>query len=241
MVKYFLFNFSAICAITRPSFALVVGLIGGLIACASSNLLTRLRIDDPVGCVPVHFCSGVWSLIAVALFIEVNESGGYTSQPAKHFHGRWKLLGAQVALSVSCGLWSACVTLILLTSINLLVPVRMSLQDELKGSDVCEHGIPPQEECRDRSAYGSRALPRPDRADQNSGRQSGNSNSSVSNQGTAERSCTLSDTVNETDGKEDAVVRSCSSVSQEQHSSIASRENKQKTNPQFNRGFSTSF
>ncbi|XP_028400150.1 putative ammonium transporter 3 [Dendronephthya gigantea] len=234
---------TAVCAITRPSFALVVGLVGGLVACASSNILARLHIDDPVGCVPVHLCSGVWSLIAVALFLEVDESGSYTSRPAKLFQGRWMLLGAQVALTVSCGLWSACITLILLTSINALIPVRMSLQDELKGSDMCEHGIALQEECRGRSAYGSRAVPRTDWAVQNSVQENGpeDSNSSISNQSMAEQGSTISETVNEAEGKEGAFVRSRSRVSEEQNPSVASCDDHEETNEQFNQGFSISF
>ena len=44
--------------------------MGALIACPGCALLDRLRIDDPVGCVPIHLFASVWGLLAVALFAE---------------------------------------------------------------------------------------------------------------------------------------------------------------------------
>ena len=56
------------CTVCPPKFALVIGLIGGCIACGGVELLNKLKIDDPVGVVPVHFFCGVWSLVAAGLF-----------------------------------------------------------------------------------------------------------------------------------------------------------------------------
>jgi len=62
----------AICSIARPWEALVISLIGALIACSGCQMLQKLKIDDPVGCVPVHAFAGIWGLIAVGLFAEVS-------------------------------------------------------------------------------------------------------------------------------------------------------------------------
>ncbi|XP_046852552.1 putative ammonium transporter 3 [Xenia sp. Carnegie-2017] len=132
---------TAICAVTRPSFALIIGLIGGLTACVSCNILERLHIDDPVSCVPVHFCSGSWSLIAVPFFLEQDKSGNFSSHLFEESYGRWKLLGVQALMIIASTLWSAFMTIIILVTINYIYPIRMSLEDELKGSDLCEHGI----------------------------------------------------------------------------------------------------
>ena len=97
----------------------------------------------------------------------------------------WKLLGAQAVLTVVSCAWSACITLLLLTSINIVIPIRMSLEDELKGSDACEHGISLSgsfKETRESSAYGTRASLRTQWVDQNSLNQASGSSPASSNQ-----------------------------------------------------------
>lgn len=126
---------------TRPSYALVIGMVGGLIACSGCKLLKRLQIDDPVGCVPVHFFSGVWSLISVAFFLEKDPSRHFSAEVGILNGGRWYLFGVQIALVVSASLWSGCVTLIILIGINRVIPVRLSFEQEIKGADESEHGI----------------------------------------------------------------------------------------------------
>ncbi len=66
------------CTICPPKFALVIGLIGGCIACGGVELLNMLKIDDPVGVVPVHFFCGVWSLVAAGLFAKTEDSNRTT-------------------------------------------------------------------------------------------------------------------------------------------------------------------
>ncbi|CAB4000408.1 ammonium transporter 3, partial [Paramuricea clavata] len=233
---------TAICAITRPSYALVIGAIGSLVACTSCKILERLRIDDPVGCVPVHLCSGAWSLIAVAFFLEKDKSGKFSSHYVMVHNGRWNLLGAQVALTIASCLWSACVTLILLASINLVVPIRMSLEDELKGSDRCEHGIilpGTFENTTEHSAYGTRTFSRKDWENQNSSNQAGTSNSSASGPGS-----TASDMTNEHEcenGGDLEIHRSRLCISEEPKLSIVADNDNQQTNGQSNVGFNTDF
>ena len=138
-----------------------MGMIGGLTACISCNILERLHIDDPVGCVPVHVCAGYWSLIAVPFFLEQDKSGNFSSHLFEESYGRWKLLGVQFLMIISSTLWSAFITLIILVTINYICPIRMSLEDELKGSDICEHDILMSdmfETRRPHSAFGSRKV-----------------------------------------------------------------------------------
>ena len=39
---------------------MIIGAIGGLLAIACTELIERLKIDDPVGAVPVHGACGIW-------------------------------------------------------------------------------------------------------------------------------------------------------------------------------------
>lgn len=112
-----------------------------MIACLGCVLLRRLKIDDPVGCVPVHFFSGAWSLIAVAAFAEEDLVKYVDINRDALVESRWKLLGVQTALLVCCSAWAASVTLLLFFVINKFIAVRMSVQEEMQGADSLEHGI----------------------------------------------------------------------------------------------------
>ena len=58
------------CAFVNATGAVAIGLIAGVIVCLASFLLERLRIDDPVGAVPVHFFNGIWGLLSVGIFAD---------------------------------------------------------------------------------------------------------------------------------------------------------------------------
>jgi len=46
--------------VVRPWEALIIGIIGGLIAIGAAELIERLKIDDPVSAVSVHGACGIW-------------------------------------------------------------------------------------------------------------------------------------------------------------------------------------
>jgi len=56
------------CAVVEPWAAVVIGIVSAWVYICFSSLLVKLRIDDAVDAVPVHFGSGLWGLIAVGLF-----------------------------------------------------------------------------------------------------------------------------------------------------------------------------
>lgn len=113
-----------------------------MLACLGCALLDRLKIDDPVGCVPTHGFAGIWGLIAVSLFAEVDTLGNRFSNDHGVFKGGpWKLLGVQLVLIVSVGSWAAVMTFLELFLVDKVFPLRMSLEDEMIGADKTEHGI----------------------------------------------------------------------------------------------------
>jgi ammonium transporter, Amt family len=63
-----LVGITAGCGFVEPWAGIVIGGIAGIIYIASSNLLLRLRIDDAVNGIPVHFFCGSWGLLAVGFF-----------------------------------------------------------------------------------------------------------------------------------------------------------------------------
>ena len=56
---------AGICTICKPWESLLIGGLGAAFATTTDLILYRLRVDDPVGVVPVHFICGAWGLLAV--------------------------------------------------------------------------------------------------------------------------------------------------------------------------------
>ena len=53
--------------ITEHYWAVIIGLIGGIVCTAGLKLLEKLRIDDVVGAVPAHLFAGIWGTLAVCI------------------------------------------------------------------------------------------------------------------------------------------------------------------------------
>ncbi|KXJ26494.1 putative ammonium transporter 3 [Exaiptasia diaphana] len=141
-----LVGITAICAVARPWESLIIGFIGGLISCTGSTLLLKLRIDDPVGCVPTHLFASVWGMVAVGLFVEKDSLENLSENYGVFKGGSWKMVGVQVLGVVAVSLWAATITIILLLLVNQIIPLRMPLEMELEGADKWEHGIGEEED-----------------------------------------------------------------------------------------------
>ena len=63
---------TAPCAFVSPAAAVLIGTIGGVIACLATVLLEKLKIDDAVGAAPVHLFGGAWGVLAVGIFANGN-------------------------------------------------------------------------------------------------------------------------------------------------------------------------
>ena len=145
---------AAICSLARPWEAIIIGALGALIACPGCALLERLRIDDPVGCVPTHGLAGIWGLISVALFAEKDILEKRFSDEFGIFKGGpWRFLGVQMLMVVAVSAWSAVTTFVELLFVDKLLGLRMTLEDELLGADKVEHGIEDHEPSLQSSYY----------------------------------------------------------------------------------------
>jgi len=58
------------CSTVQPWAAIIIGSIGGWVYMGFSKLLIKLRIDDAVDAIPVHFANGLWGVFAVGLFAD---------------------------------------------------------------------------------------------------------------------------------------------------------------------------
>ncbi|MGN7613172.1 ammonium transporter [Magnetococcales bacterium HHB-1] len=127
-----LVGITAGCATVETGGALWVGLTSGIVVyLAELFILHGLKIDDPVGVVPVHGFCGAWGTIALALFApESNLPTG----------NMWEQLQVQALGAGMAFLWGFGCGLILFGLFNTFGRLRVSEQDELQGLNVAEHG-----------------------------------------------------------------------------------------------------
>merc|ERR1712178_579665 len=59
---------TAPCSNVESGSAVLIGLLGGFLVVGSSNVIKKLKIDDPVDAFSVHGACGIWGCLAAALF-----------------------------------------------------------------------------------------------------------------------------------------------------------------------------
>lgn len=137
-----LVSVTASCAAIRPWEAIIIGAVGAMLTLACGPIMNFLKIDDPVGAFVVHGIGGVWGMIAVGLFVDIDTIEDVTRGRAGLFHGGgFYLLGVQLLAIVAIFAWSGITSFITLWIIRRAIGLRMSEHDEKLGADFIEHGI----------------------------------------------------------------------------------------------------
>jgi Amt family ammonium transporter len=140
---------TAPCDVTDCLGAIIIGAVAGVLVVFGVWLLDyKLRIDDPVGAVAVHFMNGVWGTIAVGLFA-TNTAPGYSiadkngvEMVGLFYGGGFKLLGLQLLGVVTVMAWAAVTITITFFAIRAIFGLRVSEEEETIGLDEMEHGLP---------------------------------------------------------------------------------------------------
>ena len=115
-----------------PWAAVVIGAIAAPVMYGSVLFVERvLKIDDPVGAISVHGVTGLWGLLAVAIFAN---DGGLVG-------GSAALLGPQLVSIVVVAAWSLGTGFALFYLLKFTMGVRVSAAEEAEGLDISEHGI----------------------------------------------------------------------------------------------------
>ena len=128
---------TAPCASVSLGSSLVIGMVAGVLVVFGVVWLNRLRIDDPVGAVPVHGLCGIWGTLAVGIF--GTEAFGAPRDGLLH-GGGFDQLGIQ-ALGVAAVVGFTAISMwIVFSVIKSVVGLRVSRETELRGLDVDEHG-----------------------------------------------------------------------------------------------------
>ncbi len=140
---------TASCDVTDAKGAFVIGIVAGLLVVFGVWLLDyKLHIDDPVGAVAVHMMNGIWGTIAVGLFATSKAPGyaiamenGAIKAEGLFYGGGFTQLGLQLLGFVTVAAWAVvCMTIVFL-AIKATIGLRASKEEEIKGLDICEHGL----------------------------------------------------------------------------------------------------
>ena len=108
------------------SSAVIIGVVAGALVVGSVIFIdSKLRIDDPVGAISVHLVCGIWGTLAVGIF-SMNSDHSFSTQ----------LLGVAAYGAVA---FSG--ALVIFGILKLVVGIRVSEEEELKGLDMAEHAM----------------------------------------------------------------------------------------------------
>jgi len=110
--------------VTVP-YAMLIGLIAGILIPFSISFFDKLKLDDPVGATSVHLVCGIWGTLAVALFGNYDDGVGELSD---------QLIGI-----AAIGAFTFTFAFIAFAILKYTVGIRVPQEEEVKGLDIGEH------------------------------------------------------------------------------------------------------
>ena len=130
------------CDAVSPVGAAIIGIAAGLVLPISVNFFDSvLKIDDPVGAISVHGVCGAMGTILTGLLAV---DGG------TFYGGGFHFFLIQCLGVAATALWAAVMITVVFLILKSTIGLRVSAEEELKGLDITEHGLP--------SAYGGFAF-----------------------------------------------------------------------------------
>jgi ammonium transporter, Amt family len=136
------------CYWVSPVGAILLGAVGGIVVVLGVELLEYLRIDDPIGAVPVHGMCGIWGTLSLGLFAcgkygVTGPTAADNSAPLTglFYGGGWTLLAAQAIGSLIVTAATFGVALAVMYLVKATGTLRVSAEGEQYGLDLHEHGI----------------------------------------------------------------------------------------------------
>merc|ERR1719191_1838978 len=141
-----LVSVTAPCSNVESGSAVLIGLLGGFLVVGSSNLIKKLKIDDPVDAFSVHGACGIWGCLAAALFdfgsgTEKHHGWGGFSATSYEEDGKVQYMttrdaiGANLAEIAFVVVWSGGLSLIILGALKAAKLLRVDEETERSGMD----------------------------------------------------------------------------------------------------------
>ena len=106
--------------------SIVIGIIAGILIVLGVGFVDKLKLDDPVGAIPVHLICGIWGTLAVGIFGEM---------------ASLEQLGKQAIGVVAIAAFCITFAFIILIILKKTVGIRVSEEEEQDGLDIHEHGM----------------------------------------------------------------------------------------------------
>ena len=106
--------------------SIVIGIIAGILIVLGVGFVDKLKLDDPVGAIPVHLICGIWGTLAVGIFGEM---------------AGWEQLGKQAIGVLAIAAFCITFAFIILIILKKTVGIRVSEDEEQDGLDIHEHGM----------------------------------------------------------------------------------------------------
>jgi Amt family ammonium transporter len=136
------------CYWVSPTGAILLGGVAGVLVVVGVELLEWLRIDDPIGAVPVHGLCGIWGTLSLGLFAcgKYGSTGPVAPDNSAAlkgllYGGGTQLLTAQALGSLIIATTTFAVAYAVMYLVNATGTLRVSREGELYGLDLHEHGI----------------------------------------------------------------------------------------------------
>ena len=136
------------CYWVSPVGAFFIGAFAAFVVVYGLDLLEYLRIDDPIGAVPVHMMAGMWGTMSLGLFA-VGSYGAATATGADtssvvtglFYGGGGHTLWVQAYGTTLVMLATLVVSLGLMYAVKVTGTLRISEAGEREGLDLHEHGV----------------------------------------------------------------------------------------------------
>lgn len=114
------------CSRYEPQYAIIVGLVAGLLVVLGMDALDQLRLDDAVGAVAVHGVCGAWGTVCVGLF----------GSDRLFDFGQ---VGVQLIGVVAAFIWAFPTAWLLFFCLDKVMGLRATTTHEQRGLDFTEH------------------------------------------------------------------------------------------------------
>jgi len=127
------------CAFVSVTSSIIIGAIAGVIVVFSVLFFDRVKVDDPVGATSVHLVCGIFGTICVGLFAQEGVTS-LSSVNGLFYGGGFSLLGAELIGIIAVGAFVFISSALVWYLLKKIVGIRVSLEEEIQGLDIGEHG-----------------------------------------------------------------------------------------------------
>jgi len=136
------------CYWVSPTGAFFIGLVAAFVVVYGIDLLEYVRVDDPIGAVPVHMFCGIWGTLSLGLFATGQyglpaPTGADVSSVVKglFYGGGMTQLIAQAIGSAAVTGATLVAAFALMYAVKATGTLRVSAAGEIEGLDMHEHGM----------------------------------------------------------------------------------------------------